>query len=221
MQRYLYLALALGPYSAVVPGVCTCGPAALAEAVGDVPDFSTHLAAMRTAGVVHHEGRMFVLPDVVADAQPENPNQVKAWRKGFNELPAGPLRDEVDALMRHLLIRHGNGHPVTLKDGRSDPCAYIQAWDPTFVKPSADVPRTSAERSVDITRTFTEGAAHVPATLAEPEEGEEGGAEARTGMEPETETRHRRKRGGEGGEKPASSSLTMTDSDICEDDLQF
>ena len=215
LQRYIYLALYLGPYSVPVPGVSQCGIAALAEVAGNVSDFDKHLEAMVSAGVVRHEGRLFVLPYVLAEAQPENPNQVKAWRKGFNELPAGPLKDDVDAVMRHLLINYGNANPVTFKNGQpSDLRAYIHAWDPTFeersanlrstlVEGSASVPATSAERSTDAPRTFTGSAANVPATLVEPEEGEEAGARAGTGAE--TETHHRRKRGGEGGEKPATS----------------
>lgn len=219
LQRYIYLALYLGPYSVPVPGVSVCGMAALAEVAGNVPDFAMHLDAMVSAGAVRYEGRLFVLLDMLADAEPENPNQVKAWRKGFTELPAGPLKDEVDAMMRRVLIAHGSARPVSFKDGRPDDrFAYIRAWDqtfaersanvpPTLVEGSADVPSTSVKRSTDSSRTFTDGAQNVPATLVEPEEGEEAeaGAEAGTGTGTETGT-HIGKRGGEGGEKPASSS---------------
>jgi hypothetical protein len=215
LQRYIYLALHLGPYSVSVPGVSVCGTAALAEVAGNVPDFAMHLDAMVSARAVRYEGRLFVLPDVLADAEPENPNQVKAWRKGFNELPAGPLKDEVDALMRRVLIEHGNARPVSFKDGRPDDrCAYIHAWDqtfversakvpPTLVEGSADVPATSAEPFTEAPRTFRDGVANVPATLAELEEGEEAGAEAGRGTGAETET-HIGKRGGAGGEEPVS-----------------
>jgi hypothetical protein len=213
LQRYIYLTLYLGPYSYPVPGVSVCGTAALAEVAGEVPDFATHLEAMKSAGVLRHEGRLFVLPDVLAESEPENPNQVKAWRKGFNELPAGPLKDEIDALMRHLLIDYGNAHPA-LKDGRPDPCAYIVAWDrtfversanvrPTLVEGSANVPPTSGEGSFDASRTLTDAAANVPGTLVEPEEGEGVGEGAEKGAEAGLP---RGKRGGAGGEKPVTSS---------------
>ena len=171
LQRYLYLALYLGPYSVPVPGVSVCGTAALAEVAGDVPDFAGHLAAMEAAGVVRREGRLFLLPDVLREAEPANPNAVKAWRKGFNELPAGPLKDDVDTVMRPLLIEYGDANPLTFKDGRPpDFCAYIHAWDPTFVERSPNVPPTSAERSPDAARTFTDCSTNVPATLVEPEQ---------------------------------------------------
>ena len=184
MQRYLYLTLHQGPYSTAVPGVSVCGPAALAEAAGDVPDFHEHLAAMEQAGVLRREGRLFILPDVLADAVPTNPNGVRAWRAGFTELPDGPLKDQIDHTIRQVLITYGEAHPVRFQDHRSpDPFAYIRAWDPTFDQRSANVEPTLPERSAKVAERFPEGSLNRSPTLAEPVTGTGTGSEAGSGSE--------------------------------------
>lgn len=189
LQRYLYLALSLGPYSTAIPGVSVCGPAAFAEAVGDVPEIHEHLDAMKGAGVVLQEGRLFVLPDVIAESLPINPNVSKAWRAAFDELPVGALKDSVNDTIRQLLIAHGQSQPVKSKDGRSDSFAYIRAWDgPTFDERSLNVSQTLAERPPDIPRTFPRAVRDVSRTLAEPETKTEAGTEPETESEPGTGT---------------------------------
>jgi hypothetical protein len=168
MQRYLYLTLHLGPFSTALPGVSVCGPAALHEAAGNIPDFQDQLRALNTTGVLLHEGRLFVLPDVIAEAVPTNPNQVKAWRTAFDELPAGTLKQQIDGSIRQLLITHGEAHPVTFKDGRpADPCGYIRAWDPLFDATSANVTATLHQGPRDVPGTAVDGSADVDGTSGE------------------------------------------------------
>jgi hypothetical protein len=170
LQRYLYLALTLGPFSTAIPGVSVCGPAALAEAVGDVPDIQSHLDAMKAGGVVLQEGRLFVLPDVIAESTPFNPNTAKAWRAGFDELPDAALKQRLDQSIRQLLIEHGRANPVKASSGL-DSFAYIRAWDgPTFdERRSLNIGPTLTGPSADVPRTFPRAVDDVRQTLAEPE----------------------------------------------------
>jgi hypothetical protein len=182
MQRYLYFTLHQGPYSTALPGVSLCGPAALAEAAGDVPNFQEHLATMQQSGVLLHEGRLFVLPDVLAEATPANPNAVKAWRAGFDELPCGLLKQQIDATIRQLLITHGREHPVKFDGRPPDPYAYIRAWDPTFTEHSANVIAMLPQRPPDVPLTLAKpGSGTGPGTATGPGMGTEPQAESEPG----------------------------------------
>lgn len=176
-QRYVYLTIYLGPYSTALPGVSTCGPAALAEAAG-LPDFDVQMAELRQRGVLLSDvvARIFFLPDAINDAPPANPNAVKAWRSAFDELNDCDVKRQIDQHVRCFLLAYGASNPAKPSHlSPASPFTWILTWDPMFKEDSTDGPDTLSERSINVHRTLPQHSTDVSQTLAEPETGSEPG----------------------------------------------
>jgi hypothetical protein len=189
-ERYLVMTTVLGPYTVAVPGVSVCGRAALHEASGlDLEDFDRLLCSLEDDGALWTDvkARLFAVPAMIAVTPPANPNEVRAWRKGFNELIDCDVKARLDRLVRSFLLEHGAANPARPeKDAAPSPLAWILAWDPTYTDGTPNVRGTLAERSTAAGRTFDERSSSV----AEPS-GMVGRTETETEAEAEPEGEER------------------------------
>ena len=92
----LWLYLLTNPHQTVIPGLIPLG----AGTIGDDLDWSRTdvkgcLKELEDAGMikVSHRPALVLLPKAITHNQPSNPNQIKGWRNGFDNLPETPLRD--------------------------------------------------------------------------------------------------------------------------------
>lgn len=92
----LWLYLLTTPHQTAIPGLLPLG----AGTIGDDLDWSRSdvkkfLTELEDAGMikVSYRPALILLPKAIAHNQPSNPNQIKGWRNGFDNLPETPLRD--------------------------------------------------------------------------------------------------------------------------------
>ena len=92
----LWLYLLTTPHQTSIPGLLPLG----AGTIGDDLDWSRSdvkkfLTELEDAGMikVSYRPALILLPKAIAHNQPSNPNQIKGWRNGFDNLPETPLRD--------------------------------------------------------------------------------------------------------------------------------
>lgn len=94
----LWLYLLTGPHTGPIPGVFTCGRAAMAEALDwSLEEFSRCLAELTEAGMAEydHEARLWFIPRAIRHNPPASPNVVRGWRAAWVLLPEGHMRDRI------------------------------------------------------------------------------------------------------------------------------
>lgn len=105
---WLYLLTA--PASIALPGAIAAGPAALAESLK-----WSRAAFLRCFGEIEAQGMaradwaagVVWLPNALKHNPPQNPNAVKAWAKGWAELPDCSLKSDMRAETERFLERFG------------------------------------------------------------------------------------------------------------------
>ena len=101
----LWLYLLTNPHQISIPGLLPLGAGAIADGLDwSKEDVKVHLKELEEAGMIKicYRPALIFLPNSIHHNQPANPNQIKGWRNGFDNLPDTPLR--------HLAI-------LTLREG--------------------------------------------------------------------------------------------------------
>ena len=102
----LWLYLLTTPHQIPIPGLLPLGPGAIADDLGwDTSDVRTHLKELEEAGMIMicRRPALIFLPRAIHHNQPANPNMIKGWRNGFDNLPECVLRGEALTLLREGL----------------------------------------------------------------------------------------------------------------------
>ena len=102
----LWLYLLTTPYQIPIPGLLPLGPGAIADDLGwDTSDVRTHLAELEEAEMIMicRRPALIFLPRAIHHNQPANPNMIKGWRNGFDNLPECVLRGDALTLLREGL----------------------------------------------------------------------------------------------------------------------
>jgi hypothetical protein len=106
----LYLFLLTGPHTVALPGVCSVGRAALAEALGWSPetfDAAFQELAVQQLAEADWRARLVFLPGALADNEPASPNVVTHWSKAFALLPECDLRRSIGERVTTFLEQLG------------------------------------------------------------------------------------------------------------------
>ena len=91
----LWLYLLTTPHQIPIPGLLPLGPGAIADDLGwDIPDVRVHLKELEEAEMIMicYRPALIFLPRAIHHNQPANPNMIKGWRNGFDNLPECVLR---------------------------------------------------------------------------------------------------------------------------------
>jgi hypothetical protein len=92
----LWLYLLTNPHQIAIPGLLPIGPGTIADGLDwSKEDVKSTLAELVEADMVKvcYRPALIFLPKAIHHNQPANPNQLKGWRNGYDNLPDTPLRD--------------------------------------------------------------------------------------------------------------------------------
>jgi hypothetical protein len=95
----LWLYLLTNPHQISIPGLLPLGAGAIADGLDwSKEEVKVHLKELESAGMIEvcHRPALIFLPNAIHHNQPANPNQIKGWRNGFDNLP--------DTRLRHMAI---------------------------------------------------------------------------------------------------------------------
>jgi hypothetical protein len=102
----LWIYLLTNPHQTAIPGLFPLG----AGTIGDDLEWPREevkrcLKELEGAGMIEVSLRpaLILLPNSIRHNQPSNPNQIKGWRNGFDNLPETPLRDRAILAIREGL----------------------------------------------------------------------------------------------------------------------
>jgi hypothetical protein len=102
----LYTYLVTGPSTTAIPGLIQAGEAALSEALRwSLPGFRKAFREIQGQELAQADwnARLVWMPSLLADATPESPNVLRAWRTALEEIPPCELADEVRAAVEELV----------------------------------------------------------------------------------------------------------------------
>lgn len=146
----LFQRLLTAPEASPIPGLIPAGRAALAEALRWTPEaFDDAFAEVSAQGMAKAdwEARLVWLPKAFEHNKPASTNQVKAWRKAFNDVPDSPLKEEAKAALRALCVSLGKPWIAALNDDdKASPKSRRMPSVKASPKPS---PMASAKASPD------------------------------------------------------------------------
>lgn len=101
----LWIYLLTNPHQIAIPGLMPLGAGAIADGLDwKRRDVEALLGELEEAGMIQicHRPALIFLPNSINHNQPANPNQIKGWRNGFDNLPDTPLRG-----LALLVLREG------------------------------------------------------------------------------------------------------------------
>ena len=102
----LWLYLLTTPHQIPIPGLLPLGPGTIADDLGwDTSDVRLHLKELEDEEMVMicYRPALIFLPRAILHNQPANPNMIKGWRNGFDNLPECVLRGDALTLLREGL----------------------------------------------------------------------------------------------------------------------
>jgi hypothetical protein len=118
--QVLWFRLITGPETSIIPGVLTVGEAALSEALGwRLGDFRRVFRELVDQDLVRADwsARVVFIPSVLAEAVPESPNVLRAWRTLLDELPPCALTETVRRAVEDFVEGLTEGFQEAFREG--------------------------------------------------------------------------------------------------------